>query len=211
MRDRENGSCLLLELTQVEQLKSDLFEATGRPNLEIICATTRKVGWPKRECHWWIEVRSPNKVVGVEEPLLGRRGNGYNPSLLGPHNSVFLESRACTWKQEERKSMEVLVSVVNLWTEINFFDIWGTCKTLFKRKEVVGVENWVNPICLTSKLVPLPTRIWSGSWYSSAQTLRLAKLEVRWWVEPESRYQFESGVWFGLARSACIFGVDSTV
>jgi hypothetical protein len=44
VRDREKESCLLLELRQAEQLKSDLFEATGRPNLEIIWATTQKAG-----------------------------------------------------------------------------------------------------------------------------------------------------------------------
>jgi hypothetical protein len=44
VRDKEKGSCLLLELRQAEQLNSDLFEFTGRPNLEIICVTTQKAG-----------------------------------------------------------------------------------------------------------------------------------------------------------------------
>ena len=70
-----------------------------------------------------MEVRSPNKAVGVKESLLGRRGNGYSPPLLGPHNSVFPESRAYTRKQEGRKSIEVLVSLVNLRTEIRFLEI----------------------------------------------------------------------------------------
>ncbi len=42
MRDREKESCLLSELRQAEQLKFDLFEVIGRPNLEIIWAMTRK-------------------------------------------------------------------------------------------------------------------------------------------------------------------------
>ena len=70
------------------------FGKTGRPNLETILETMRKEGWPKRECHYGRETRSPTKAEGelsllLEEILLLKRGKGYNPSLLGPWSSVL--------------------------------------------------------------------------------------------------------------------------
>ena len=45
--------------------------------------------------------------------------------------------------------------MVNLWTGIKFLVIWGTCKTSCKIKEEVGVDNLVEPMCLTLKPRPL--------------------------------------------------------
>ena len=100
--------------------------------------------------------------------------------------------------------MDVLVSLVNLWTEIKFLVIWGTCKTSCKRKEEVKVDNLVEPMCFIVKPRPLPIQIWLGPWYSSAFTFRLARSVVRWWVALESGYQLRSKGVCGVVRSACI-------
>ncbi len=136
-------------------------------------------------------------------------GKGYSPCLLDLCNSRRLEARSFTRKRDEWKSINVLVSLVNLWTDNKWLEISGTCKTLFKRKVEVEIKSWVVPMWWMGKLVPLPTRICSKPWYSSARTFKLARSKVTWCVALESRYQLGSVFCLGVARRAYIWGVLS--
>lgn len=127
----------------------------------------------------------------------------------------FIESRRkqvqpiFTMKWMGWNSMDVLISLVNLWIDIKFLIMWGTCKRPCKRKEEVGVDNWVKPICFTFKPMPLPIWIWLGPWYSSTLTIRFARSAVRWCVAPESKYQLRSDADWGVVSKTCMLLEDS--
>ena len=87
-----------LELKQLELGQPILFELKGKLNFARTWWTIQKAGCPKRECHWFGEVRSPTKTNNDEGILLKAEGNWYILSLLGPCSRTFFVVRSFTMK-----------------------------------------------------------------------------------------------------------------